>query len=553
MKVLMRTALAVFALLLLAAPSTYAAPRSYVVLPFQINGPAGFKYLERAIPQMFTSRLYWKDHFQPVAADAAANAAVPGSEAGVAKAQSALNADYAIWGSITIVGDDCSLDVRVRDAKGKVWPKSSRAKVNDLIAGLQQAADGISAEVFGRASAQTADAAPKRVNQMNADLVVNETSQNQQVYLNPQFRYQGNAAGDSRLRSQTLPFSALGMLVEDVDGDGKTEIIMLDNKAVYAYRWQEGRLVPAGEYRTANYLECLNINAIDMNRDGKLEIVISAVDEQSNEPESFILNYNGKEFTEVIKKSDYFLNVVKLAPDYMPVLLGQKTDQPRLFKPGVYEMAKNGDKLMTMKRLSLPEGANVFNIVWLPGSSKEGDKLITLTDTEHLRVHTAAGGRLAETDETYSGTAKGIFIEPNMPGLGRDKLLLKSQYYIPMRMLAVNFDKDENWELLVNRPISTASQFFERYRFFPQGEIHALYWDGVGLSLQWKTRRVKGSIADFAIADVDNNGVQDLVLCVNTHPGALGVEARKTMVIAYPLDLSQTAPDTPASQDPNEL
>jgi len=117
------------------------------------------------------------------------------------------------------------------------------------------------------------------------------------------------------------------------------------------------------------------------------------------------------------------------------------------------------------------------------------------------------------------------------------------------RMLAVNLDRDDNWELLVNRPISTASQFFERYRFFPQGEIHALYWDGVGLGLQWKTRRVKGSVADFALADVNNDGVQDLVLCVNTHPGALGMESRKTMVLAYPLDLSKVDPNTAAANE----
>lgn len=551
MKVLMRTALAVLALLLLAASPVFAAPQSYAVLPFQINGPSSYRYLEKAIPQMFSSRLYWKDHFHPVASDAAAKAALPGSEADVAKTQAALGANYAVWGSVTIVGDDCSLDVRVRDPKGKVWPKSSRAKVNDLIAALQTSADAVSAEVFGRASAQPANAAaePKVVNQMNEAFVVNET-QNQQVYLNPQFRYQGNAAGDARMRSQSLPFSALGMLVEDVDGDGKNEVLLLDDKAVYAYRWEGGRLAPAGEFRPNRYLDCLNINSIDLNRDGRREIVITAVDEKSNEPESFILNYAGGQFTEVMTRIGYFLNVVKLPPDFIPVLVGQKTDQPRLFRPGVYEMAKNGDSLMQIKRLDLPEGANVFNFVWVPGGSKgDGDKIVTLTDTERLRVHTAKGGRVAETDESYSGTAKGISIEPNMPGMGRDKVLLKSQYYIPMRMLAVNLDRDDNWELLVNRPISTASQFFERYRFFPQGEIHALYWDGVGLGLQWKTRRVKGSVADFALADVNNDGVQDLVLCVNTPPGALGMESRKTMVLAYPLDLSKVDPNTAAANE----
>ena len=62
----------------------------------------------------------------------------------------------------------------------------------------------------------------------------------------------------------------------------------------------------------------------------------------------------------------------------------------------------------------------------------------------------------------------------------------------------------------------------------------------LGLNLQWKTRRIKGSVADFAVADANNDGILDLVACINTHPGALGVEKRKTIVVVYPLDLTKT-------------
>jgi hypothetical protein len=44
-------------------------------------------------------------------------------------------------------------------------------------------------------------------------------------------------------------------------------------------------------------------------------------------------------------------------------------------------------------------------------------------------------------------------------------------------------------------------------------------------------------VVDYAIADPDNNGTKDLVVCVNTHPGATGLRNIKTMLLAYPLDL----------------
>ena len=131
-----------------------------------------------------------------------------------------------------------------------------------------------------------------------------------------------------------------------------------------------------------------------------------------------------------------------------------------------------------------------------------------------------------------------------MPGMGKSNVLIPSMYFVPLRMVPSDLEQDGSWELIVNKPISVAAQFFENYRFFPEGEIHTLYWDGVGMSLQWKTRRIKGSVVDFALADPNNDGTQDLVVCLNTHPGALSLQNRKTVVVSYPLDLSQMDPKT---------
>lgn len=78
-----------------------------------------------------------------------------------------------------------------------------------------------------------------------------------------------------------------------------------------------------------------------------------------------------------------------------------------------------------------------------------------------------------------------------MPGMGKDNILIPSKYFVPLRMIPSDLEQDGSWELLVNKPISVSAQFFENYRFFPEGEIESLYWDGVGLGLQWKTRRTR--------------------------------------------------------------
>lgn len=83
---------------------------------------------------------------------------------------------------------------------------------------------------------------------------------------------------------------------------------------------------------------------------------------------------------------------------------------------------------------------------------------------------------------------------------------------------------------------------FHNYRTYPQGEIQALLWDGIGMDLLWKTRRIKGTVADLVVADVDNDGVLDLAVNVNSYPGSLGVGKIRTLVTLYPLNTDATQP-----------
>ena len=557
MKRVFRTAVFLFGLLLALAPQAAAAERAtFVVLPFSIQGPDGFAYLERAIPPMFNSRLYWQGHLEPAVHDLPASQKAVSSEADAEKLRLQYKADYVIWGSVTVIGDECSLDVRVRDKAGKVWPQSRSAKTNQFIPAVNAVIDTMNREVFGRtATASSSGSASQqqqdsgRINQMNPDLVVNETS-NKEIYLNPQFRYSGNSDMDSsRLRSQSLPFASIGMEVIDADGDGKNEIFILADHTLYAYRFGPDKLQQIGEFKFPMTSECLNIRSLDRST-GRPWLIVNMVDSKGS-PVAVILTFDGKNFKEEMKNIRYFLNVVKLPPDYRPVLVGQQAQPPKLFKPGVYEMIKSGDSLSHSKRLDLPKDANALNFAYLPAGRGDDnqEKIILYSESETLRVYTAKGARLSESDEKYSGSAKGLEVDPSMPGMGQEKVTIRGMFYMPMRILPVDLEKDGNYEIIVNKPISTASTIFDRYRFFPQSEIHALFWDGLGMNLQWKTRRIKGSMVDYAIADGNNDGIQDLVTCINSHPGALGVQGRKTIVVLYPLDLGQANPNTPSDQD----
>ena len=549
MKLLRIVALA--CVMLLYATLALGATRTFVVAPFHIVGPPGNEYLEKAIPSTLSSRLQWPGQVEALAKGAPSKTLSGGEDA--KKALNASKAQYIIWGNVAIVGEECNLDVHVLDKDGKEWRKSGKCPAKSLMGAVQGIADSIGVEVFGRPAQQTGgQQGLPVVNQMNPDIVVNQTGQ-QQVYLNPQFRYQGATGGDaSRLRTQTLPFIMVDFLIGNFSGKNKNEVAVLSDHRLHIYAWEQGRLKLLAETVVSMSAQNYALRAIDLDRDGVLELVVSSfakdttAQQGGNQPSSYIYSFAGGRLRQFCERSPFFLSVVKMPPNFTPTLVGQAWDSTKVFAPGVREMIRSGNKYQLGGRLTLPSDANVFNFVWLPGGkSGAGDKLVMLAPDERLKVFGPKGDELYKSMERFSGSSTGIEHVKGVYGLARDPVQLPDKYYAPMRMLPVDLNRSGDYVLLVNKPISMAAQFFERYRFFPEGEIHALSWDGVGLTMQWKTRRIKGSVVNLDLGDIMNNRVQSLVVGINTHPGSLGVTQRQSFLLIYPLDTSRMDPNTP--------
>lgn len=539
--------------LLLAAPGLQAAraasqssdeAKSFAVTPFTVNGPDKYRYLGEGVQDMLLSRLHWKDRLHPVDKNDLRDLSTPASAEEADALIGKLGVDYLVSGALTIMGDDASLDVNVRGADGQSWPHSRSTTVGDLIPALENVAGAINADIFGRPDlGPTAQAAStERVKALNPGLMYNEDRE-REVYLNPEFRYAGSDAEAGRLRSQRLPFAAVALTVVDADNDGAEELVLLGEHSVHIYRFEgPGALKELASWEGSYTVDNLKVVAKDLNADGYAEIMVSAVDSQED-ARSYVLNYKDGKLVRTMDRIRFYLNLVKQPPMYQPVLVGQKEGRDEYFsRAGVFELTKAGDEFVEGRRVDVP-GGNVFNFTYLPDGADY--KIVVLDESERLKVYSSTGSLLAETDEKYSGSSVGIPEPDSFGGTAGDEA--KDQYYLPLPMLPVDLDQDGKYELVVNRPISMAAQFFERYRFFPQGEIHSLFWDGVGMNLKWKTRRIKGSVTDFAIADANNDGMLDLVVCVNTHPGAVGFADRKTVVLIYPLDLSaqeEIAPQT---------
>lgn len=523
-------------LLLCAAPALAQETKTFAVLPFGVHGPQEYQYLSQGIQSMLTTRLTWPENFTPLDAGTVKKTvtSLPADSGAAEKIRQTLGVDYLVWGSLTVMGQECSLDVNTIDPTGANQPRPLQTQLSKVIPSLETVAQDINAQVFGRPETAVAKAQPV-VTPMNEALIVNETKAGT-AYANPSLKYQDADTSMGRWRSQTLPFASRGMVVCDGDGDGQNEVFLMSATSLIAYRINEGEMRQVAEMELPKGRNYVRLNSMDLNRNGQHELIIAAAIDK--DPKSLIVEFDGSKFAVQQDFIPYFLGVLNMPPAFTTTLVGQGVGRIKYMESTIHQMVKVSGKYELGPAISLPMGGNVFNVTFLPHESDY--QIIMIDDYDRMRVFSSTGALLTVTDETYAGSSLGIEYHSAALGLKAPdgKQAPQDVVYIPLRAIPTNLDKDNRYEMIISRNISVSAQIFSNYRDYPQGEIHALYWDGVGMSLQWKTARIKGTVTDYALTDFDNDGALDLVVNINTHTGMAGTAQKKTMVVAYPLDLS---------------
>ena len=512
--------------------------QEFAVAPFAIHGPDKYQYLQKGIQSMLVSRLTWEGRLRP----ARDGELLPISSENQAKNfRQSLGIDNIVWGEVTIVGHEADVSVHLFGGHGgttfsRATPMPQLIPVLEDVSGQirnaifpQKDTKTFGKEAQNTTESQTANNSGSRINEG----FVYQDQQAGQGGLNPQFEYTGYQSSTGRWRSQSLPFTGLNMVVGDGDADGENEIFVLTEHGVRAYGIEQNKLAQLGEYQGSVRIECLNLNVIDLNRDGYLELVVSAM--QNERVTSFVLNFKDGSFEVVEDEIKFFMNVVRMPPEYQKTLIGQRKGKSKLFDHPVQEVIRMDGKLRLQRNISLPSRTNVFNFAYLP--FKDMYKVIAVTENDRLAVFNHNHKVEHVTANAYAASAQGIPKDNSFPGLGESIEDPTRFYYIPSRLVPCNLDRNDEFELLVNRNISLAAQFFTRYRYFPQGEIHSLFWDGIGLAPQWTTRPINGTVVDYGIADINNDENQELYVCVTTHPGLTGFRERKTVVYSYVLNV----------------
>ncbi len=562
------TILAIFSLLLFISVSpAFAAPARVAILPFEINADKDMTFLQEGILDMLGSRLAWRDKVEVISKNEtkAALASVEGfgGESRALLVGGKLQADYVLFGSLTVFGESVSIDAKMADVSGQQAPLPFFAQtrgMGEVIPQINQFASNINATVFGREVAQRPAAATAAQAGAPAATTVQPAPQVADPRMHPEKLLQSGVQSETQVpvagqanptpnpafvpaatpyagqdggthwKSRSFKALITGLEVADVDNDGRMELVVVTDRDVSIYRMENGRLVKTAEAAQTSQSTYISVDAADINGNGTPEIYVTSLGSGRTIVDSFVLEYSGGAYPTIAGSSNWYYRVAE-TPDQGTVLLGQRQrlGAESIFLEPIHEMRWQGDRL-TPDRQLLPGGkANLMGAVYGDITHTGSSVVAAYSDWDRVRIY-SAGGEMIWEDGDRSGGDKLFF---NLPKTDAGQ---PNKQYLPLRIRIADIDRDGKAEVLIARHEELARNMVQNFRYFRKARVGSMLWNELSLVPQWESQSLSGRISDFAIGDIDNDGADELVIALVSKEGAMIFTESVSNVITFDLN-----------------
>jgi TolB-like protein len=530
----------------------FAKPLQVAIVPFKVNAEKDLSYLRDGIVDMLSSRLYWENKVEVINRQAVEKAAssVPGT-LNESKAQNLgkkLGADYVLFGSLTVFGNSVSIDAKMVDVTGKKEPLTffnQSQGMDQVIPSINLFASDINKKEFGRVmetrrvspspqapASKTAQAEPnfrENPNKLLTGGFVGPEMQNAQkgtpgsAFISTQM---GSGQALQFWKSRNFKQLITGVAIGDIDGDGKNETVFTTDHTLEAYRYENKRFRKIGTLAEHKLDHFIGVDVADINGNGVAEIFVSALDPFRKYVKSFVVEFNGKNFTEIVPETNWYFRVVNV-PKRGHILLGQKQGLNSPFNKPVFELVWQNSGFEAVNKAMDAKRANVLGLAIGNAMNDGTEAAVAFDKLDYLNLYSSTGKEIWKDGEKSGGTPD--YFE--LPDQGTDDM--KNYAYYPMRILIKDINKDGKNDVITvnNHRLSELISF----RTFTHGEIEIRSWDGIGLPVLWKTRKLSDYIIDFGVGDFNNDGRDELVIALVQKTGSVVFTEPKSALIAYEL------------------
>jgi TolB-like protein len=497
------------------------ASKKVVVIPFTIHSQKDLSFLQDGIENMLATRLSLENKVVVINREQTRQALEkmpdPINQEAAILLGAELQADYVLFGSLTVFGESFSTDAWFLDVNSKkaVLTFNQYAKNRgDVIYHVNLLAQQINETIFGRRTAAVQAVPPKKEAEIDRYkhpeklLAKDSELKGLDTYDRPVEVGKTPAIG---WRSRRFKTRIKGMAVGDVDGDGRNETVFIDDINVFIHRYSDERFERIGQITGKSNHNYIGIDVADINRNGKSEIFVTNNLKDINLLSSFVLEWNDGTFKKIAQNEKLYYRVLILPGREEKVLLGQKRGgyDTDLFKGGIYELKWENNRYLPAKHQSLPKKVHVFGLTYGDVLNSGREMIVTYTGRDHLSILHKNGEEEWTSPEPFGGGMNYLEfrMESDSP-IGAHKEM--NRFYLPQRILITDLDKDGKNEIVVVNNVDTA-RVLTRTKMFKTGHIECLVWDNLGLYPKWKTRKISGYISDYTVADFDNDGQDELV------------------------------------------
>jgi len=540
--------IALFVLLFTTAGSPAEQVKKVAILPFQMNAPGDLSYMKEGIMDMLASRLAWEGKVEvvekQVVKEALAGHQGPLNESAARQVGSNLGVDYALFGSLTVFGESVSIDakmVALKEDKPPVTVYAQTKGLSEVVPRINDFAQDINNKIFGRGPTAVAAPPPQpRFSQAHPETLMvpgtaPEQVQQPQSELNPYFIVPTAPAQSGGFwQSQRLEMAVTSMAVADVNQDGVVEILLLSPRELHIYQPAPGSLRLIKKYEGDQDDHFLWVSTADLNGNGIPEIYVSNR-RREELMSSFVLEWNGSDWARTAESIRHHLRAMEL-PDRGAVLLGQASAEDEPFSGGIYIMKKVEGEFQPFEGVGLPPRTRIYGFNRADLTQNGSAEVLVLDRSNKLTISKTSEETLWESNDQFAASfdyLKGIETSP-AARLGVEE---REKWYLNAPILVTDLNGDQRPEVLVNKNITglLGGRSVINVNFFGQSELYSLSWNGLTMVENWHTPAFPGMTTAYQVADLNGDGVPELLVALVSDPGTTVWNKAKSKVVAYPI------------------
>ena len=530
--------------------ATAAESKRVALLPFKINSDRDLSFLRDGIFDMLSTRLAKDgqieiiDRSQAEAAMQSAAGSGAVNEASARKIGTVLNADFVLYGSLTVLGDNVSIDAKMVDITGGKPTMSFFDQSQDLgavITKINQIAANINDKMFGKTpvAAQTKTAAPVTKPQKTPKSGIH--AHPEKVLQDDGFIQQGRESDGSFemasgaretqasfWKSASFRYVINAVAVGDVDGDGKNETVIAAPHSMTIYRSEGGPFRKLDEIEESNNKNIYGLDIADINGNGYGEIFVTSFNATKTILNSYVLEYDGKKYTKILDDSRLIYRVA-ITPNRGRVLLGQRPKKGSSNSGTIFEMTFQAGEYVPTDDIKTPRQTSLLGLTIGDVLNNGRESVIGYKEDDRIQILDSSGTLVWDSAERYGGSM--LFWDAPWDYVGQ----VENKQYFPMRLALWHNRADDETQVIVIKNHEITGRKLSA-RIFTKTNIEAFTWDGLGLKPLWKTRTIRGHIQDYTVGDFDNDGQDEIVSGLVIKEGRVAmISEPKSTIIAYDL------------------